>query len=214
MADGIHTATLRQAGPADAGALKSILSDAFHDDPVMNWALGGPGAIPALFQTMIGHVYLPRGRAYLIGDEGAALWLAHDGDKSLPAMAGLGLMARALLAGGPGVLARTSALGKAMDAHKPDAPHLYLFAIGVRGPARGQGLGGALLDPILAECDAAGRAVYLENSKPANHGFYASRGFETQAVFHAADGAPPLEAMWRAARPQTEHPMRDVAVKE
>lgn len=191
----------RLATPRDAGQLTDILSEAFRNDPVMNWVLGGPNAISAVFGTMIRHVYLPRGRSYLIGDEGATLWLDHDANKSIPPLAGLGLMARAVLAGGPGVPTRASAVEAAMTAHKPDTPHLYLFSIGVRDRARGQGIGAALMDSVLADCDARGQSVYLENSNPPNHAFYASRGFETQSVFHASEGAPPLEAMWRPARP-------------
>lgn len=200
MDDGAHKPSLRRAGPGDARRLTSVLSDAFREDPVMTWAVGGTRAIPALFSTLVRHVYLPHGESYLIGEDGAALWLGHDGEASLPPLAGLALMARMLLAGGPVILKRQTALIKAMKAHKPAVPHLYLFAIGVRGRARGEGLGGALLDPVLAASDAAGRAVYLENSNLANHPFYASRGFETHTVFQATEDAPPLEAMWREAR--------------
>lgn len=200
MADAGPDAGLHRAGPDEAGRLAAILSEAFRADPVMSWTLGGPAAIPALFRTLIRHVYLPGGRADIIGDEGATLWLPHDAPKTLPVLAGLGLMARAILAGGPGIPARISALGKAMAAHRPDAPHLYLFAIGVRERARGRGVAGRLMDPVLADCDARGEAVYLENSNPANQGFYRSRGFETRSLFHAREDAPPLEAMWRVPR--------------
>lgn len=191
-------AGLREAGPADAARLASVLAEAFRDDPVMNWVFGGPRAIPALFRMVIRHVYLPHGRAFLIGGEGATLWAPSDIAPHVPRTAMLALMARAVLFDGTGVLKRVSALQEAMSQHKPEAAHLYLFAIGVRRGARGEGLGGQLLDPVLAECDARGEAVYLENSNPRNHRFYASRGFETQAIFHAKEGAPPMEAMWRA----------------
>lgn len=188
---------LTHASTADADLLVDILTEAFSSDPVMNWVLRKPAGIRAVFRTMIRHVYLPRGVAYRVGEEGATLWLPHDADKSVPSLASLGLMARAVLAGGPGVAGRASATEAVMAKHKPREPHLYLFSIGVRDRSRGQGLGGALLDPILAECDAKGQAVYLENSNPPNHAFYASRGFQTREIFYAAEGAPPLEAMWR-----------------
>lgn len=192
-----ETSQLRKASPGDAAQLASVLSEAFRDDPVMNWVFGSPRPIPALFRMVIRHVYLPHGRTYLLGDEGATLWTPHDAAPDVPGTAMFTLMSRAVLFGGPGVFRRISALQAAMAQHKPADPHLYLFAIGVRASGRGQGIGGRLLDPVLDECDGHGQAVYLENSNPRNHRFYASRGFETQAVFHAADGAPPMEAMWR-----------------
>lgn len=191
---------LTRAAASDRGLLTDILTEAFSNDPVMNWVLRKRAGIRSVFSTMIRHVYLPRGMAYRVGEEGATLWLPHDADKSIPSLASLGLMTRAVLAGGPGVAGRASSIEAAMAKHKPREPHLYLFSIGVRDRARGQGLGSALLDPILAECDAKGQAVYLENSNPPNHAFYASRGFETREIFYAAEDAPPMEAMWRAPR--------------
>lgn len=193
-------AQLSEAGPAEAAKLVSVLSEAFRDDPLMNWVFGGPRAIPALFRMLVKHVYLPDGRAFLIGDEGATLWMRSDGAPDIPRIAMMAFMGRAVLFGGTGVLKRMTALQDAMGQHKPETAHLYLFAIGVRRATRGKGLGGRLLDPVLAECDTRGQAIYLENSNPRNHRFYASRGFETQAIFHAARGAPPMEAMWRAPR--------------
>jgi GNAT superfamily N-acetyltransferase len=180
--------------------LAAILADAFREDPVVNWAFPGPRATGAVFAAMMRHVYLPAGRVELLGDDGAAAWLTHDAPKDLPILARLRLMALVTMAGGFGVMGRVTALEKAMAARRPDKPHLYLFAIGVRQRARGRGLGGRLMDPVLAACDARGDAVYLENSNPANHRFYASRGFETRSVFQAAKGAPSLEAMWRNPR--------------
>ena len=41
---------------------------------------------------------------------------------------------------------------------------------------------------------------YLENSNPANTGFYMSHGFERMKLFEPGSGAPALEAMWREPR--------------
>ncbi|MEO0714891.1 MAG: GNAT family N-acetyltransferase, partial [Pseudomonadota bacterium] len=54
------------------------------------------------------------------------------------------------------------------------------FAAGMAVYAsRGKGVGKALLAPVLAACDRDGVPVYLENSNPANAGFYRAHGFET-----------------------------------
>ena len=49
----------------------------------------------------------------------------------------------------------------------------------------------------LDAADRAGVPCYLENSNPANTGFYRSRGFERMKLFEPRPGAPPMEAMWR-----------------
>jgi ribosomal protein S18 acetylase RimI-like enzyme len=194
------TAKLRPARCNDIPLLAAILAEAFRDDPLVNWMLNGPRATGAVFAAMLRHVYLPAGRVELLGSEGAAAWLPHDAPRDLPMLVRLRLMVLATMTGGFGVVGRVAALEKAMVTQRPDTPHLYLFAIGVRRRARGLGLGGRLMDPVLAACDERGEAVYLENSNPANHGFYASRGFETLSVFQAARGAPDVEAMWRKPR--------------
>ena len=54
------------------------------------------------------------------------------------------------------------------------------------------------LAPVLAACDASGLPVYLENSNPANSGFYAAHGFERMGIFNIdGDNTPVMEPMWR-----------------
>ena len=75
--------------------------------------------------------------------------------------------------------------------------HLYLFTIGTRKAARGKGLGKTILRPMLDAADRAGLPCYLENSNPANSGFYMSHGFERMKLFEVGEGSPQMEAMWR-----------------
>ena len=63
----------------------------------------------------------------------------------------------------------------------------------------GTGLGKAILRPMLNAADREGLPCYLENTNPANSGFYMSHGFERMEVFELGDGSPPMEAMWREA---------------
>jgi GNAT superfamily N-acetyltransferase len=60
----------------------------------------------------------------------------------------------------------------------PREPHWYLFAVGVVPEATGQGRGSALLEPVLARCDADGVPAYLEASTADNARLYARLGFE------------------------------------
>lgn len=58
----------------------------------------------------------------------------------------------------------------------PD-PHWYLEILGVDPASQGQGIGRALLQPILDRADADGVACYLETANATNVPFYVARGF-------------------------------------
>lgn len=64
--------------------------------------------------------------------------------------------------------------------HKRDvpAPHWYLALIGVSPDAQGQGIGGALLQPILHRADNQGFPCYLETAEQTNLAFYEKHGFD------------------------------------
>ncbi len=190
---------LQEAGPGDWRTLGGITGEAFAEDPMLNWLMPDTAAITATFLTLAKHVYLPRGHCYLLDGQGAAMWLGPGGKKDLPLLPTAALAARTIARAGPGPIRRALAVDAEMIRRKPKAPHMYLFSIGVRQSARGQGMGGRLLKPVLDACDAAGLPAYLENSNPVNHGFYSAHGFKRLEIFEAAKGAPPLEAMWREA---------------
>ena len=62
------------------------------------------------------------------------------------------------------------------ERHAP-GPHWYLMVIGVDPAHAGQGVGSALIRPVLARADAEGVACYLETAQPANVAFYRRLGF-------------------------------------
>jgi ribosomal protein S18 acetylase RimI-like enzyme len=61
-----------------------------------------------------------------------------------------------------------SVLGTIESYHHRDVPHAhwYLMVMGVAPEACGQGLGRALLEPIMNRADAAGLPCYLETAQP------------------------------------------------
>lgn len=61
---------------------------------------------------------------------------------------------------------------------RPEFPHFYLGMLGACDAARGQGLGSALLERVLAVCDAEGLPSYLESSNVRNVGLYLRHGYE------------------------------------
>jgi ribosomal protein S18 acetylase RimI-like enzyme len=102
--------------------------------------------------------------------------------------------------GSKGAARRGLGAGEAMAREHPKDPHMYLFTIGTRKAARGQGLGKTLIRPVLDAADRAALPCYLENSNPANTGFYMSHGFERMKLFEVGPGSPVMEAMWREPR--------------
>ena len=189
--------TIRIANKDDLPLLVEIYSDAFRNDPVMNWSLGGPKAIENVFSSLLRHVFLPRGTVEVLDNQVATAWLHSRDSKELPPLAGLKLMLTVIYKHGFGVVGRISDLEKAMKHHTPKEPHLYLFAIGAMSKSRGKGAGARLLDNMLSKCDNEKECVYLENSNPNNHDFYVSRGFTTRSTFRPASNAPIIEGMWR-----------------
>jgi ribosomal protein S18 acetylase RimI-like enzyme len=73
-----------------------------------------------------------------------------------------------------------SALGAIEPYHHRDVPpaHWYLMVIGVSPEACGQGLGRALIEPIMNRADASGLPCYLETAQPNNVAFYEYLGFK------------------------------------
>jgi GNAT superfamily N-acetyltransferase len=73
----------------------------------------------------------------------------------------------------------------------------YLQGLGTDPPRQGEGLGSAVLQPVLARCDRDGLPAYLETTKERNVGFYESHGFAVVARTRLPLDGPPMWFMWR-----------------
>jgi ribosomal protein S18 acetylase RimI-like enzyme len=191
---------MQAAGPQDWRQVGGIIAEAFSEDPVNLWIFGTPKPLPAVFSALAKDVYLKRGMCHLAGDGAAAMWSHSSADRELALLPTLGLVGAMIGMGAGGAARRALAASDAMAREHPTAPHMYLFAIGTRKAARGKGRGKQLMAPVLEAADRKGLPCYLENSNPANTGFYRSRGFERMKLFEPGPGGPPLEAMWREPR--------------
>jgi len=78
----------------------------------------------------------------------------------------------------------------------PSEAHWYLPLIGVEPARQRQGLGSALLQPILTACDAAGLPAYLEATSPRSVPLYSRHGFKATAEIRIG-GCPPIVPMLR-----------------
>jgi GNAT superfamily N-acetyltransferase len=188
---------------ADLASIADALVSAFHDDPVMLYLFDKPAKRDkqqrSLFMSEAKRA-LTKGAVHTTADgpaKGGAIWMAPGQWKTgglellgqLPLMFSLGTATPRAL----------SILSKMEKVH-PSEPHWYLAILGTATESQGKGVGSALLDPILTQCDAEGIPAYLESSKDSNIPFYNRHGFEVTGEVHAKNG-PTLWPMWREPRP-------------
>jgi ribosomal protein S18 acetylase RimI-like enzyme len=140
----------------------------------------------------------PQGRLYTTSDHaGAALWaLPGQWREDLRQSVQTLTLLPPLL---PRLLRTMRAMTRIELAH-PLQEHFYLSVLGTAPDRRRQGIGSALLQPVLELCDAERTPAYLETATEENVGFYARHGFEVQRRLDLPGGAPPLWLLWREAR--------------
>jgi len=186
---------VKRAGRQDAAMVGEILADAFSADPVGRWISPDPG-YPRWCWPVIVPSLLPHDEVYIAGDGlGAAMWVP-PGAK-LDIKLGLAALWNYWRRFGLGAIARLLRLMIGMEKHHPKDPHYYLFAVGVRPEAKGRGIGSALLEPVLQECDRRKVVAYLENSNPLNLPFYQRHGFEVRSEITMPRNGPTLWLMYR-----------------
>lgn len=195
---------VRRATHADIPSLAGALARAFLDDPVAEWSCRSAKLRPALLERfntirlkqLIGHdeVWTTDGLGC------TALWAPPKRWKTTPRE---DLQIGRVLAH-PRLIWRlpllTVGFGSMERVHPHSPPHWYLAVLGTEPDMQGQGLGSAVLAPVLEQCDSDGVAAYLESSKERNIAFYARHGFRVTGEIHLPRG-PTMWQMWRDPRP-------------
>jgi ribosomal protein S18 acetylase RimI-like enzyme len=180
-----------------------MLARAFMDDPVAEWSCRPD----SLRHSVLERFYVTRTRQLLAHEEvwitgksaSAALWAPPKRWKLTPvqdATLSRGLLHPRLIARLPLVVAGLLGLQRR---HPAAPPHWYLAFLGTDPSAQGQGLGSAVLRPVLEQCDSDGVAAYLESSKERNIDFYARHGFRVTSELRLPRG-PRVWPMWREPR--------------
>jgi GNAT superfamily N-acetyltransferase len=195
---------VRLALDEEVDRLCSVLARAFADDPVSAHLIPGPrrrpGGLRAFFSIQMRQEVLPFGGAFTTDDlAGAALWVPPGRPPTPMRSAALALLPVVPYVAGRH-LGRTVAGLVQIASLRPREPHWYLATLGTDPSRQRQGVGSALLAPVLARCDAEGARAYLESSKEANLPFYRRHGFEVSGQVRLA-GGPTVWTMWREPRP-------------
>jgi ribosomal protein S18 acetylase RimI-like enzyme len=199
------TPTVTKLEAPQIEAAGAALGRAFFDDPLFAWMM--PDAerrervLPWLLTntTRYGDRY---GEVYTTGGsvEGAAIWFVPGKtDTNMFGMLRSG-MALAPFKFGVGASRRAMTSMSLMEKlHKRDMHqrHWYLAVLGVDPPRQGQGVGGALIAPVLARADAEGLPCYLETAKEINVAFYRKHGFDVIVDDVIPNGGPRYWTMVR-----------------
>jgi len=180
---------------------RTLLAGAFAEDPLMRWFFpdddARPHACAALF-GLFAEQYLAAGRVDVVRRDrpvAVAMWrwpgtAPMEQPETLPTPPGL---MTALMGA-----ARAADLGAAMrpvGGLRPPEPYAYLHLLGVDPAARGQGLGGELLETGLASARGAGLTACLETMNPGNVPFYEAHGFSVRHELRLGAGGPTVWAM-------------------
>ncbi len=178
------------------GEAGDVLGRAFFDNPMALYLFPDAAQrmrpLSWMFDrtTRYGHLF---GEVYTTTDrvDGAAIWLPPDsppigGERVI--RAGMAAMPHEM---GQEAFQRLIAMKRHFDdLRQRDVPeqHWYLWTLGVDPPRQGQGVGGALLRPVLSRADADGLPCYLEADKAKNVPFYEMHGFEVVEEGDLPDG--------------------------
>ncbi|MGH8976832.1 MAG: GNAT family N-acetyltransferase [Acidimicrobiia bacterium] len=186
----------------DVEDIAGVMARAFWDDPLQVWAF--PDAttrlakLDAMFAMQIRAMAVPSGESYT--DESrstGAFWMPPGREQPEPNALEAMEVLRAIV--GDALERIRVAFAAMQDAHPPD-PHFYLAGLGTTPERQGQGLGSAVIEPVLDRCDTERIPAYLESTKEQNIAFYEHHGFAVTGTIAPAPDGPTMWTMWRAPR--------------
>ena len=198
---------VRPAGPEDRDLVARIAAEGFFDDPVMGWVFRDPDRRLAQLANVMGGLFddmVPdRGTVHLLDAACTALWRRPDFDQLRPVNERL-KDAEPPPEEAPDLFTdeeveRLIILGTVMAEGHPHERHWYLNVVSTLPSRQSEGLGQAILAPVLDDADDNGWPCYLESSNPRNVSLYLRHGFVETGELPLPDG-PSLVQMWREPR--------------
>ena len=176
---------VRLATASDVEAMAAMLTRAFAHDPFYAYLAGdAPERNERMRQGWVGilrHASDRLSTTYTTDDHaGAAIWHppGYAGASFLGSLRLMPSVAR--LAGGLRRLREVSRAISALEerrAHHVPRPHYYLSALGVEPARQGEGIGSALVAPVLERARTDGVPAYLETATARNVLLYERLGF-------------------------------------
>ncbi|MCX6030601.1 MAG: GNAT family N-acetyltransferase [Chloroflexi bacterium] len=196
---------LFQLEVAQRGQAAELLARAFHNDPLYVLVLPEEDkraeVLSWLFDRVV-HYSLLYGEVHTTRAlEGVACWLPPGRtDLTIGRILRSGLYATPLKMGLAAYRRFDTYSSYADKLHHRYAPesHWYLWVVGVDPLRQGRGIGGRLIEPVLARASANGTACYLETGTERNTLFYQRHGFKTVGEGQVPKLAVPVWAMLRA----------------
>ncbi|MGQ0607078.1 MAG: GNAT family N-acetyltransferase [Chloroflexota bacterium] len=204
---------VRRATIADIPAMAATMARAFAHDPYYVLLAGdAPERNQRMRDGWSGILRFGSARltdTYTTDDHGGvALWLppGHGGPsvlESLRMMPAIGRLS------GWRRLRKVSNLIAELETrhrHHVPTPHFYLSALGVEPDRQGEGIGTALMKPVLDRCDRDHVPAYLETATARNVLLYERLGFDVVEELTLPTTDVHGWLMVRAARPSTRAP--------
>jgi GNAT superfamily N-acetyltransferase len=184
----------------DMAAVAGMMARAFFDDPLQSWIHPNAQTRLDVLARVFGAEMQSAVPEHWYTDAGcrtAAFW-NRPGDAFEPVTEASDTTALEAMVGG--AWPRLRATMNALAAAHPSEPHWYLEGIGTDPVFQGQGLGAAVLAPMLAICDRDQVPAYLESTNRRNEPFYERLGFTAFGTIRVGDDGPTLVRMWRQSR--------------
>ncbi len=196
----VGQALVRKAEAVDHPQVATALASAFADDPAWAWLLPYPDRERRqriFFELELHHLVPSRREVWMSEDGSAAAFWGPPGLWSVPMLTVLREAAPMTRVFGRRLQLALRYLLRVEHKHPRNPSHWYLEAIGTVPARQGQGLGSALLRPVLALCDRDGVGAYLESSTERNRALYERQGFRVVETFGMPGGGPRIRRMWR-----------------
>jgi GNAT superfamily N-acetyltransferase len=174
----------------------ALLCRAFYQDPLVQYMLPDEGrraqVLPSFYRIVVRYA-LRYGEVYTTPEvDGVACWLT-PGNTTVSTWRLLRVAPTAPFSFSLSEQQRNTIYSRYTDeAHElaMSRPHWYLWGLGVEPSRQHQGLGGLLIQPILARADRDGLPCYLETTNEVNVPFYEKHDFTV-----VSDGVIPDTAL-------------------
>ncbi len=188
--------TVERLTEADREHVIDVLAAAFHDYPVMRFALADAGdEYGARLRELIGFycdARLTRGWPVLgirQGEDLVAAALVSEPRDLLAPPELTRKHRRVATIIGPEAFERMARYERQSTGHEPDEPHYFLGMIGVAPGHQGSGYGRILLEHIqaMSEADPVSTGVTLSTEDPSNVPYYERVGYHVTAEAHVGE---------------------------